>query len=629
MTETPRAVFLSYASEDAEAARRICDALRPAGIEVWFDQTELRGGDTWDQMIRRQIRECALFVPVISTSTQQRSEGYFRLEWRLADHRTHLMGRGRVFVVPVCIDDTRDADADIPDSFSAVQWTRLPAGNTPPAFVERVARLLYPENSDARAEGRPARGSSTIAPQAIAPAHAPPPDQSIAVLPFANLSADKDSEYFSDGLAEEILNALSQVEGLRVAARSSAFSFKGRSVEVREIAAKLHVANVLEGSVRRAGQRVRVTVQLVDVQNGFQLWSERYDRQMEDIFEIQDEIARAITERLKVTFAAAPTRSTSNIEAFELYLKGRHHWYQRSPAAMHAAIQCFEQTIRLDPEYALAYAGLADCYGILRFYGWMPAELARPPAHRAMTQAIALAPTLWETNYSQAFYIFYFERTWQTAGRHFEKSISINPRASLAHAYYSLFLTAAGNSADALVHATQACELDPLAPVILCLAAATLFTLGRYAESERAALRSLERQPDYLFAHWQRALALCGLGRDQEAIAPLERTVILSRAPMFVGVLGFGYARAGRGEDAGRLLRELEDRGTRGEYIPPTAALAIHVGQRNIPGIRNALAKIVAEGGPPLTVRVLCGEFLEAFRTDTEIDRLHRELFGW
>ena len=246
-----------------------------------------------------------------------------------------------------------------------------------------------------------------------------------------------------------------------------------------------------------------------------------------------------------------------------------------------------------------------------------------------MTQAITLAPSLWETNYSQAFYIFYFERAWQKAGPHFEKAIAINPRASLAHAYYSLFLTAAGCSADALVHATQACELDPLAPVILCLAAATLFTLGRYGEAERAARQSLELQPDYLFAHWQRALALCGLGRDEEAIAPLERVVTLSRAPMFVGVLGFGYARAGRGEDAGRLLRELEDRGTRGEYIPPTAALAIFVGQRDIPGIRGAFAKIVAEGGPPLTVRVLCGEFLESFRTDPEIDRLHRELFGW
>ena len=142
MGETLRAVFLSYASQDAEAARRICEALRSAGVEVWYDQSELRGGDVWDQKIRHQIRDCALFIPIISTNSQARSEGYFRLEWHLADQRTHLMARSRAFLVPVCIDDTRDAEAEVPESFSAVQWTRLPAGEAPPAFVDRVRLLL-------------------------------------------------------------------------------------------------------------------------------------------------------------------------------------------------------------------------------------------------------------------------------------------------------------------------------------------------------------------------------------------------------------------------------------------------------------------------------------------------------
>ena len=197
----------------------------------------------------------------------------------------------------------------------------------------------------------------------LAPPVAPLQGASIAVLPFTNLSADKENEYFSDGLAEEILNALSQVEGLRVAARSSSFYFKGKAVEISEIAAKLRVANVLEGSVRRAGNRVRVTVQLVDVNNGFHLWSERYDRQIEDLFDVQDQIAQAITERFKVTLGSGVKRSTQNLEAYELYLKGRHYWHQRLPATVRLAIQCFEDAIKARPPVP---AGLCGARRLLR-----------------------------------------------------------------------------------------------------------------------------------------------------------------------------------------------------------------------------------------------------------------------
>ena len=630
MTDQSRAVFVSYASQDAEAARRICEALQAGGIEVWFDQSELRGGDAWDQRIRREIRDCILFIPVISRNTQARTEGYFRLEWHLADQRTHLMAKGRAFLLPVCVDDTRDADADVPDSFAVVQWTRLLTGDAPAPFVERVARLLSPDWQDASNPVRATTGEAQgLAAIVGASGRGGIPEKSIAVLPFANLSAEKDSEYFSDGLAEEILNALSQVEELSVAARSSSFSFKGKSTEISEIANKLHVANVLEGSVRRAGNRVRVTVQLVDARNGFQLWSERYDRQLEDIFEIQDDIARAITGRLKVTLLSGARRSTSNFEAYELYLKGRHHWHQRSPATLRSAIQYFEQSIKLDPQYALAYAELADCYGILNFYGWMPAEAAQPPAHAAMTRAMTLAPTLWECNFSNGFYIFYFERAWREAEAHFQKAIAINPRSSLAQVYCSLFMTTAGREEEAVKYAMRACELDPLAPIIHALASAALGALGRFDAAERAARHALELQPDYIFGLWRLGLALFGLGRNDEGLEALERAVTLSRAPIFVGVLGFGYARAGRASDATRLLRELEDRGSRGEYVPAFAPLAIYVGLADIAGIRRTLSKVIAEGPQQYTVRIICSPFLEAFRTDPEIDRLHCELLGW
>jgi TolB-like protein len=197
------------------------------------------------------------------------------------------------------------------------------------SIINRLRQALEDSADEPRfIETLPRRGYRFLVP--VEKSTSAPQDPSIAVLPFTNLSADKENEYFNDGLAEEILNALSQVEDLRVAARTSSFSFKGKASEISEIGAKLNVANVLEGSVRRAGNRVRVTVQLVDVRNGFHLWSERYDRQMEDLFDLQDEIARAITERLKVSLSCGVKRSTENPEAYELYLKGRHFWHQRS-----------------------------------------------------------------------------------------------------------------------------------------------------------------------------------------------------------------------------------------------------------------------------------------------------------
>ena len=452
---------------------------------------------------------------------------------------------------------------------------------------------------------------------------------SVAVMPFQNLSPDPENEYFSDGLAEEILNALSQVEGLRVAARASSFYFKGKSTDLTEIAARLRVANVLQGSVRRAGNRVRVTVQLVDLGNGFQLWSERYDRQMKDIFEIQDEIAFAVAERFKVTFGSSAPRSTTNVAAYELYLKGRHLWHQRSPATLRAAIKCFEQAIQVDPEYALAYSGLVDCYGILQFYGWMPPGEGRQPAHDAMMRAIKLAPDLWEVNFSHGVYSVYFERTWHNAGRHFERALQINSRSSLAHLYLGVFLMAAGRREEAVPHAIKACELDPLSPMIHCMSTTAFMNTGRYEEAERRASDALEMQPDYIFGLWVRSLALSGLNRHEEAIASMERTVMLSRAPIFVGILGMIYARAGRPQDAIRLLREIEDRGSRGEYIPSSAKLTIYVGLGDLAGMRASLTETISAASSPLPISNICGKYLEAFRSDPEIRRLHFELFGW
>ena len=389
------AVFLSYASQDAEAAQCICAALRSAGVEVWFDQSELRGGDTWDRQIRRQIRECTLFVPIISANSQARPEGYFRLEWDLADQRTHLMGRNRAFVVPVCTDATPEREADVPDSFVAVQWTRMPGGETPPAFVERIKRLLSPELSAMSAVSgavpglrEPVRATWRSKPVLLAivalfaalaylfadkfwiskhltptPAAFAPSPHSIAVLPFVNLSGDKEQEYFSDGLTEELLNSLAAINELQVAARTSAFSFKGTNTDIGTIARKLNVGAVLEGSVRRSAHTIRVTAQLINAVTGFHLWSKTYDRDLGDVLKLQTEIATAVASGLKVTLlgdvaAKVELGGTRNPAAFDAYLRASKAYNSAHTAQdLQAAIAAFSEAIRLDPDYALALAG--------------------------------------------------------------------------------------------------------------------------------------------------------------------------------------------------------------------------------------------------------------------------------
>src|ERR1700678_1569315 len=335
-----RAVFLSYAREDATAAGRIADALRGFGIEVWLDQSELRGGDAWDSKIRRQIRECALFIAVISRTTQGRGAGYCRREWKLAVERTHDMAVGMPFLIPVVVDETAESEAIAPDEFMRVQWTRLKGGAPTPQFAELVKRLLDSPRQPSPAErpagrtasaGMPAKGiSKTVmglavlagiavaaalflvsrprteeataakAPVAEAKPAAAPSEKSVAVLPFENMSADKDNAFFADGVQEDVITSLSKVRELKVISRASVLAYRDTANRnLRKIASELGVATVLEGSVRRDGTKVRVTAQLVDARTDENLWAEAYDRDVSDIFAVQAEIAQEIAGALK------------------------------------------------------------------------------------------------------------------------------------------------------------------------------------------------------------------------------------------------------------------------------------------------------------------------------------------
>ena len=556
MSEPTKAVFLSYASQDAAAARPICDALRAAGIEVWFDQSELRGGDVWDQTIRRQIRDCALFLPIISNHTQARPEGYFRLEWRLAEQRTHLMGRSRTFVVPVCVDDTPEAEADVPDSFSAAQWTRLSAGTTPPAFVERIGRLLSsneqiaskparseaaapPANANlhaatsarvdnaaarhAAAAGRPKlawlllAGAVVIAAgyfaldrwvlakravepgagaiQAVAPAQNAIPEKSIAVLPFVDMSEKKDQEYFSDGLAEELIDLLAQVPNLKVTARTSSFYFKGKSEDIATIAQKLRVANVLEGSVRKAGNTMRVTAQLIRADNGYHLWSKTYDQDVKDIFKVQDEIAAAVVAALKAQLLPAQQISsrhrTDNTEAYTEYLLGNQFRVHDAVETNQQALAAYRNAVALDAGYAAAYSGIADAqWRLADQVSGQAADYATALA--AAEKAIELAPDSPEGYWARGQLRNYYYFDWHGAEEDFQKALALDANFVPAQVRYAELLATLGRMSDALAMLRRTIALDPLSVAAWRSLAGLLIDEGQFAEARLAAHRLTE-----------------------------------------------------------------------------------------------------------------------------------------
>lgn len=545
------AVFLSYASQDVEAARRICEALRSAGIEVFFDQSELRGGDAWDHKIRTQIRDCQLFIPIISSNTQARAEGYFRLEWRLADQRTHLMGRNRSFLVPVCIDETRDADADVPDSFFASQWTRLPAGRSPRDFVERIQALLSPTASASAAVKTDGSSPPTVAAsrnagrrrQAVMfalaglavvaigyaainrfvlakrPAEAAfsPPSHSIAVLPFVNMSGDKDQDYFSDGLTEELLNSLARINELQVAARTSAFSFKDKGADVAVVARQLNVASILEGSVRRSGHTVRISAQLINAVTGFHLWSETYDRDLGDVLKLQTDIASAVTAALKITLlenAIAKTEvgGTRSPAAFDAYLRGvqlARIASSTTPMDCRGPIDAFSQAITLDSGYALAYAhrALISWLCATNSPEWLTLQQPGQATVRAdADRAIALAPDLADGYVALSELeegLLHFEEADKACARALALapgSIQVLNRCSLLAAYF-------GHSEIAIAGARHAVALDPLDWLSHRTLGDTLRWAHRYEEAIRAYQASIDADPK----HSSEAHALQGI----------------------------------------------------------------------------------------------------------------------
>jgi TolB-like protein len=590
------AVFLSYASQDAEAAQRICAALRSAGVEVWFDQSALRGGDAWDQSIRKQIRTCALFLPLISKHTHERAEGYFRLEWKLAVDRSHLIMANKAFLVPVAIDETADDDENVPEKFHEVQWTHLPAGETPPEFVTRIQQLLSggTPQSPTLARGpaaAPSGKSSGLKPAwlwvivtlaAVAayvlvqkpwitkpapPLAFNPPPHSIAVLPFVNLSGDKEQEYFSDGLTEELLNSLAEINELQVVARTSSFYFKGKDIDLATVAHKLNVGAVLEGSVRRSAHTIRITAQLNNAVTGYHLWSHTYDRDLGDVLKLQTEIATAVASALKVTLlgdvaAKVELGGTRNPAAFDAYLRAsRAELRANDTAGFQEAIAAFSEALRHDPDYALAFAERSLAF--TRYAEEVPPGDLLDRAKSDALRAIALAPGLAEGHLALA--QFYFSSLDVAhAIEEMERARVLAPGEARILSSYGLIAARIGRSDAGIAAASRAVALDPLN-------ANAYFNLGvvfgasrRYDEAIAAGKQGLALDPT-------RVIGIQLLGYADYLLGNLERARSICEAKQQFWVaqmcLSFVYEKLGRHGAAAGMLAKVRSRfGDSGAY---------------------------------------------------------------
>lgn len=570
-------IFLSYASEDAAAARRIAEALGRAGLVVWFDQSELRGGDAWDQRIRRQIKECALFMPVISVHTQARAEGYFRLEWHLAEQRSYLMAHSKVFIVPVVVDETPDANALVPDRFRERQWTRLPEGQVPFDFAPRIAQLL----GAASPAPRPVQPETRVAAATTAS------ERSVAVLAFANLSNDQENEYFSEGVSDELLTVLQNIPGLRVAARTSAFSFKGKHAPVREIGAQLDVAHLVEGGVQKLGNRVKVAARLTTVATGVVKWSRNYTREIKDAFALQEELALAIVSELRGQLAGdevalvqqANRGGTREPEAYESYLLGKHLYEQSSEASVTQAAIHLRRATELDPEFALAWIYFANVQvwrcSYLGSLTREEFETALADARRAVERGLSLEPDLgaglavrgaiqlvFDFDPKAAFatlrraeqiapndpavlqlssQLMWMARTAPEAVQLGRRIVARDPINARPHFVLSWALADCGLFDEARMEAARFQDLNPTAIMAAVAVTYILAMEGRYAEAEQALWPSPARWPEL----WMRSIVCHGLGQTAESDNALDE---LTKRFGAAGAMQIAEAHAFRGE---------------------------------------------------------------------------------
>ena len=509
------------------------------------------------ESIRTQLRK------ILSSSTFVRSERLARFLSFTVEQL--LQGRGdqlKEFVIGIEVFDKTDKYDPRMDPIVRVEARRLrekmrkyyeTEGRGDPLYIEFPTGSYSPV-VQTREVSAAAAGSGGAA-----------PENAIAVLPFANLRSEQENEYFSDGLTEELINALTKVDGLRVVAWSSAFQFKGKSRDIRRIGEQLRVRAVLEGSVRRTADRLRITAQLVDTADGHYLWSETYERALKDVFAVQDEISSAIVGALRIKLAghgrrSLITRYTENLQAYHLYLKGRFYWNKRTDEDFYKALGFFEQAIQIDPNYAPAYGGMADAYIMLGEHGSVPALSIMPKAKAAAAKALAIDPSLAEAQVSMGSVAALFEWNWPAAEQYFRSALELNPSYPTAHHWYGYdYLAPLGRLDEAIAHLERAHHLDPLS-LIITTSLGTLYDMAREHDRAREYYdKVFEMDPRFVRAHLSAGRSYLHQDMCREAIASFEKARELTpNSPVPLALLAHAYNVCGNKADAERLRHALD-----------------------------------------------------------------------
>jgi len=409
------------------------------------------------------------------------------------------------------------------------------------------------------------------------------PGKSIAVLPFDNLSRDPDNAYFAEGVQDEILTRLAKVADLKVISRTSTQKYKSAPDNLRDIAKQLGVSNILEGSVQRAGDQVRVTVQLINATTDAHLWAESYDRALTDIFTVESEIAKTIADTLRAKLTGSEERMmskkpTANPEAYELYLKGRFFWNKRTGVDLRKSIDYFDQAVAKDPNYALAYAGLADAYVLLSGFGAASPKDSLPQAKAAAEKGLDLDGTLGEAHASLAQALLAYDFNFARANREFRRAIELNPNYATAHHWYGeSVLTPLGQFEDGVAELKRALQLDPLSVIINADVGTVLTSARRYDEAIEQLRKTLEMDPSFYYAHYHLGEALEMKGLNEDAVAEYEKATALNDDPVPQALLGHLYAKIGRKDEARRILQRLRD-SPKERYVSPYLFAMIHLG---------------------------------------------------
>jgi TolB-like protein/Tfp pilus assembly protein PilF len=457
------------------------------------------------------------------------------------------------------------------------------------------------------------------------------PQKSIAVLPFDNLSRDPDNAYFAEGVQDEILTRLAKVADLKVISRTSTQHFKSAPENLPEIAKQLGVTNILEGSVQKAADQVRVNVQLINAMTDAHVWADTYDRKLTDIFAVESEIAKAIAETLQAKLSGAEKSSiakapTANPEAYELYLKGRFFWNKRTGADLHKAIDYFNQAIAKDPNYALAYVGLADSYLLLSSYAAVSPGESLPPARSALKKALELDDSLAEAHASFGL-LATLELDLHRALNELKRAVELKPNYATAHHWLALAHLTLAQFDQAISEAKRAIELDPLSLVINADTSWIYFSARRYDEAEAQVRKTLEIGPQFFLAHYYLGEVLQFKGRLSEAIAEFQKAFELNNDPYSLAMLGQAYARNGQKDEAQKILDRLNEE-AKSHYVAPYALALVQTALGDKDRAIEELERAYAQGETNYLFAIKVDPMLDDLRGDPRFEALVQKITG-